>query len=397
MYNTSPLLYKHIHTDRFINNISISSGQDDLLLAARKKIRQTIRAAFAEARAYLKGVAGIQERDIEWISNIKPKFMTQVSYAYKTINSPCHPTQEIDLDDGIYLPMSIMRSAPEANKDWFFKIIDGALKKLAHQEGWVFTDEKDTCSRLIIPNRQAHIDIPLYAVPDQRHENMTEALAALKVENRQLSEIIYRGDIKSALPYLLDEDEVYLATRSNGWQQSDPLLIANWFRRQIDIRGQESGRRLRRICRFLKSWRDFVWENGGPSSLTLMICAAEAYPEDDRGRDDYALVEVAKTLPQQLRGSVKNPATTKEEIVYPRGDMNTEEIATAASNLVAALESALSGAVDKGRVIQSFVGQFGDRIPRKPECIEEVGSAEIVRATPAVTVKPDPIPNARSG
>ncbi|MFW2374571.1 MAG: CBASS cGAMP synthase, partial [Gammaproteobacteria bacterium] len=178
MYNTSPLLNKQLHNDRFINNISITDQQNDLLLTARKKIRKVIRAAFSEAREYLKSEEGVQERDIEWISKIKPKFMTQGSYAYKTINLPCYSSQEIDLDDGVYLPMTIMRSRPEANKNWFFAIVDGSLKKLALQEGWKFTDKKDTCARLIIPNRQAHIDVPLYAIPDSRHENMKEALSA---------------------------------------------------------------------------------------------------------------------------------------------------------------------------------------------------------------------------
>ncbi len=396
MYNTSPLLYKRLQTERFINNISITPQQDSMLLAARKKIRQAIREGFTEARAYLKSEAGIQERDIEWISKIKPKFMTQGSYVYKTLNSPSHPSQEIDLDDGVYLPMSLIHPEPEANKDWFFTIVDGALIKLAIQEGWEFT-KKNTCARIIIPNRQAHIDIPLYAIPDQRHVHMVEAVAALKADNRRLSEVIYDGDLSDALPYFLDEDEVYLATREEGWRKSDPLLIANWFKQQIHIRGQASGERLRRVCRFLKAWRDFIWESGGPSSLTLMICVAEAYPDNDNSRDDYALLTVAKALPQQLQGTVKNPAATEEEIVYPRGEINQEEISASARTLVNTLEASLNGTFERNRVIQLFIERFGARIPNKPGWIEEIRSAAIVRATPAITIKPDPIPNARSG
>jgi hypothetical protein len=39
MNNISPLFYKHTHHDRFLNNISISDEQDQMLLEARKKIR----------------------------------------------------------------------------------------------------------------------------------------------------------------------------------------------------------------------------------------------------------------------------------------------------------------------------------------------------------------------
>ncbi|MFV2057877.1 MAG: cyclic GMP-AMP synthase DncV-like nucleotidyltransferase, partial [Thiohalomonadales bacterium] len=125
MYDISPLLYKQAMNDRFFNAISITSDQEMMLRAARKLVRHAIRTAFRDARNYLENV---EEKDIAWISLIKPKFMSQGSFVYKTLNSPCYSSQEIDLDDGVYLPMSIINSEPSANKDWFFVIIDGALE-----------------------------------------------------------------------------------------------------------------------------------------------------------------------------------------------------------------------------------------------------------------------------
>ncbi|WP_305000424.1 CBASS cGAMP synthase [Thiohalobacter thiocyanaticus] len=370
--------------------MSISDDQDAMLRAARKKARQAIRTAFTQARSYLKGVEDASEYDIEWLSKIRPKFMTQGSYAYKTLNAPCYKSQEIDLDDGVYLPMSIMNTAPEANKDWFFAIVDGALRELAEKENWEFSNEKNTCARIIIPGKQAHIDIPLYAVPDSRHAHMVEAIGDLNVK---LGELLFERDGPELKTFLLDENEIYLATRDEGWRKSDPLLIANWFKQQIGIKGQ----RLRRICCFLKAWRDYCWEAGGPSSLALMICAAEAYPLDDRGRDDYALLEVVKTLPTRLSGKIYNPACKYPEVVYPRGNSDQAEIVACSNQMLNALQSAVSGSLDKAAVVDACITQFGRRLPCRPEWIDVITSAEIVRSTPAVSVKPERIPNARSG
>ncbi len=391
MFNASGLFYKNTYTDRFINILTISDRQDQLLLSARKKIRTAIRTAFLNVRQYL--TETVSEEDIDKISLIKPKFMSQGSYVYKTLNLPCHSCQEIDLDDGVYLPMTFFKNQPEANKDWFFAIVDGALKVLALQEGWKFV-EKETCARLVLPN-QMHIDVPLYAIPDAQYSKLAEAKAALQRQNYTLSEVIFGHNMVSGAPYLLSEDEIYLAMRSEPWKLSDPLVIMLWFKQEISVRGHSSGQRLRRVCRYLKAWRDFVWESGGPSSLTLMACAVNAYPIDDHGRDDYALLQVAKTLPQQLSGTINNPAAPME-VLYPRGDMDTDEISSQAQLLVNAMESGLSGAADKNYLLECLVEHFGSRIPTNAEWIEEIAAAAIVRSTQSIPVKPEIIPNARS-
>ncbi len=385
MYNTSPLFHKRSEQNRFINKISISDEQEEILLSARKKVRQAIRSAFREARKYLKEV---DNQDVEWVAKLVPKFMTQGSYAYMTLNSPCHRSQEIDLDDGVYLPMSFIEMEPRGNKEWFFTIVDGALKELvATQVGWKFDGSKDTCARIILPN-QAHIDIPLYAIPDERYELLFKALTANAVS---LREAIYGEDLSFAKSYLLDADQVHLATRHNGWKKSDPLLIANWFKLEVLTKGK----RLRRICRFLKAWRDRTWVKGGPSSLTLMICAAEEYPDDDKDRDDYALLTVANALPERLSQVVRNP-TAHDEIVYPRDITNSDEIVKAARSLANTLTSALNGDQDKQQVIQKYTEEYGTRMPQNCEWIEHLDAAAIVRAAPAIHVKAEPLPNTRT-
>lgn len=388
MNNYSPLLQKHVETNRFINNISITQRQEKILLDARKIIRSAIRAAFSDARNHLMGQSDIQEKDIEWISKLIPKFMTQGSFAYRTLNFPCHQSQEMDLDDGVYLPMSILKDEPEANKEWFFKIVDGALIELCAEKGWEF-DKKDTCARVIIPKHQAHIDVPLYAVPDDRHIHMTEAVAKAALK---LSAFMHDSEFRDIQLYMLDSEQVYLATRKAGWRKSDPLLIANWFKGQIDRKGE----RLRRICRFLKAWRDYIWESGGPSSLTLMALAAEAYPRDDKGRDDFALLKVVEALPGKLIGQVPNPASP-DEILYPRNNIDQVEIATRSQELLHTLQATMSGSNDKQKSVNMLIERFGTRMPNKPEWIMILSTAAVaVQNTPAIQVKPKPIPNMRS-
>lgn len=396
MYNASPLLYKHLSGDRFINNLTITDEQDEMLREARKKVRKAIRAAFREAREYLQN-ENISQKNIDWISKLIPKFLTQGSYVYKTLNGPCYTSQEIDLDDGVYLPMSIIDSEPKASKDWFFAIVDGALKKLAEQEGWHFDGEKETCARLIITGKQAHIDVPLYAIPDARHNQLVESLNYAKANNKTLSSIYYSDAAIQANVYLLDKDDVNLATRKGGWKKSDPMEIYNWFKQEIDIRGRVSGERLRRVCRFLKAWRDYTWKNGGPSSLALMICAVEAFPIDDKGRDDHALLTVAQELPRLLSKEVLNPAAKEKEVVYPRDNINSVDVVVAAQALVTALNSALSGSLEKTKALAEFQHKFGNRMPNNPNWIENINSASIVRSTPAKNVKPEYIPNTKSG
>ncbi len=391
MYNISPLFYKQRYSDRFLDRVSISDDQDRMLLKARRLVRNAIRSAFSNARHYLLDQNGISEHDIGWLSDIKPKFMTQGSYAYKTLNSPCYPSQDIDLDDGVYLPMSLLNGAPEVNKDWFFKIVDGALMELARKQGWGFV-KKDTCARVKLP-WQAHVDVPLYAIPEGRFMEMNEAIMTLNSQRRSLSDAIYNGDICMADSYLLNEDEIYLATRNSGWKKSDPLQIANWFKQELSIKGP----RLRRVCRFLKAWRDYYWENGGPSSIALMICAVDLYPGDDRGRDDFALLSIVKEMPMKLRGQILNPASKHQEVIYPRGDINIEKVALAAESLLRVLETSISGALEKKKSLEQITSQFGLRMPQDCELIELISSAAIVRSTPARKVKPKPILNSKSG
>ena len=95
----------------------------------------------------------------------------------------------------------------------------------------------------------------------------------------ELADEIYKG---------LLEKRIMLAHRDSGWIESDPREIENWFFGAI----ADHGEAVRRVCRYLKGWRDFQWMRNGPSSITLMACVVAVYDELNgtlpENRDDLA-------------------------------------------------------------------------------------------------------------
>lgn len=395
MHNLSKLFFNKLSSDRYIDTITINAEQDAMLRDARRKVRGAIRNAFGNVRQYTK--ENVSYNELKILNEIKPKFFTQGSYAYKTLNSPCHRTQEIDLDDGVYLPMSIFNGNPVLNKKWFFMIVDNALIDLCNKEGWKFNDKIDTCVRIILP-KQAHIDIPLYAISNERHAEMEKQLSEYKEDRKELSisKLMFDSDMKIANSIYLDKGQVYLARRgSQNWQISDPMAIARWFNMEINTKGE----RLRRICRFLKAWRDFIWKTGGPSSLALMVSACQAYPKDDLDRDDYALLKVTEIIPDLLGGEIINPASlNQKEIIYPKDGVDHIAISNEARQLHKTLENTISGSLDKAHIIIMLRQKFGERMPTNIAWIENIITpAVIVRNTPSISIKPKPIPNTKAG
>ncbi|WP_299734243.1 CBASS cGAMP synthase [uncultured Endozoicomonas sp.] len=397
--NTSPIYYKKTpEKDRFLHRLNIKPSEETMLLAARKQVRKAIREAFHQARNYLS--QQVAEDELENIQNIKPKFFTQGSFAYRTLNAPCQPGQEIDLDDGVYLPMSVVNGSPTLANQFMFDVVDGALKALAKSQGWVFS-KKATCSRVILSDR-AHIDVPLYAIPDDRYRELVALNASARSWTLNESVMDSYTSLESRKLTRLDEDQVWLAIRGAEWRASDPMAISDWFHDEVVTKGE----RLRRLCRYLKAWRDNTWPSGGPSSIALMICAADAYPVlKDRERDDYALLEVVKKLSDSIR-EVTNPTTRGDdqqlEVVYPRGQENLEEVIREVNTLKSKLTDTIDGAGSPDESVMLMQELFGDRVPDRPDWIEPVRDSESrveqIRNTPALSITDNVIPsNVRSG
>jgi len=403
-HKASRLLYStNSGAEHFIRNISISENERQRLTTIRDQVRVAIRETFKELRgrdfnsdgfAHLRA-KGFSISDFDYVSKLTPRFWTQGSFAYQTLNSPAKtPPQQIDIDDGVYFPMQFVEQEPRAAKTLLFDLVDGVLQELADKRGWTLDKSKPTCSRLDI-DESVHMDVPIYAIPKERSEHLEEARAIMKTAGMEA--ILDHAAQES---FQLDPTEVYLAMRNEEhWKQSDPKKVKDWFEDECALHPK----RLRRICRCLKAWRDHAWDKGGPSSICLMVAAAETFnnelhrlaPVDGEvfKTDCQALLAVARALPNQLAGQIENPAEPGE-VMFPRGQSDEEmaEIKEKAMLLKTHVEAALCHTYTNQQVVDHLITAFGPRIPNEPDWITPMSVADAVRKQPAQPQNKEPKP-----
>lgn len=272
MANVSKLLHTTTDPETFLENLTLDASDSEKLRVARRDIRAFLKEWFATQSRQRLGVV------------IEPRFFTQGSVSYKTINNPIYvPKQQMDMDDGCYLPLNFVRGAqPSDAASLFFNFVDEALRQLAKEKGWRFV-EKPTCCRLVIAD-DAHVDVPLYAIPDREFQSLEKATHA------RADTVFREMAADTALRWEdLPPDTVLLAHRENDWIASDPRKIRRWFLDAVEVHGEI----LRRVCRYLKGWRDYNHPTlDGVSSIILMACAFEVFEEvgarDMPSREDLA-------------------------------------------------------------------------------------------------------------
>ena len=192
-----------------------------------------------------------------------------------------------------------------------------------------------------------------------------------------------------------DLQNIMLATRKGEWKKSDPFAVTRWF---VDLI-EEHGEQLRRLCRYLKAWRDFVWrDGGGPSSILLMICAAELFDKRFH-RDDIALQDAAERMIKMLTSDIHVAGIDGKEENFNKLDTAQRKVASQqASALKWALQTARTyGPNLKSDAIQQLRSVLGKRIPLNMDFVEEESGADRVRAVPAAAVAAPVVPNTRSG
>lgn len=381
MFNLSPLFNTSENEKSLLQALELTPREKLLISAAKEDVRACLRSGIPRVL-----------RDQGYQGAVpKPRFFTQGSWAYKTLNSPAHmPPQQSDVDDGAYLPISFLKGTkrPSTASTIFFAAAEAALAELVEtkkNEGWKLVTDKPTCIRIEI-SKTAHIDIPLYSIPDD--EYVTLEKAAFRYGYDSLLDAVNerKADSWTSLP----TDEVLLAHREENWVMSDPRPVKDWFIDQVD--GQEQ---LRRVVRYLKAFRDWQWKTKGPSSILLMAAAAPLYVKMDR-RDDMALLEVLKGLPAALRAGVNNPVDETESLT---GRMTDDEIEDAAKKFED-FERHLNGAVhakDSVTACEWMVKMFGPRFPNEPSRIKTVSVAATVAAVPAQSAASELVGRTKAG
>lgn len=368
MLNVSKLFYTETTDDCLLSSLELTDIERTYIASAKNEVRSCLRDGIPR---YLRSKG--YEGEVP-----TPRFFTQGSWAYKTLNAPAHtPPQQSDCDDGAYLPISFLKATrrPTVASAIFFEAAEAALAELVERKrhlNWRLIKDKDTCIRVEISN-SAHIDIPLYSIPDEEYVTLTRS--ANMRGYMSLDEAFSARRIESWAE--LPTDQVMLAHRKENWISSDPRPVKKWFLEQV----QDQGEQLRRIVRYLKAYRDWQWQSGGPSSILLMAAAAPLFTKI-RERDDLALLEVLKGLPSALRAGVNNPVDDSESL---SGRLNADEVEEAASKFEE-LEMNLNGAVNASDATSACLWlrkMFGPRFPVRTDLVKATTVAATIAAIPA--------------
>lgn len=252
---------------------------------------------------------------------LTPRFMTQGSFQYDTLNRPFHHGQEMDIDDGTYMPMTVFETEPKIGHQLLILLVDSSLKSLeAENNGWVF-DKKQTCGRIKISNEKTHIDVPMYAIPKEQFLEKQVAMESAKFfDSRDIFEsydhfLEAKGEEERS--YEVDSQHVNLALREGDkkWVNSDPKIVEDWFNDSC----KRIGKHLRKVCRFMKAWRDAQWEVGGPSSISLMAATVNILDRLPHDSSDFGTTMklVAENLPTEFRRGVESPDNTDDKPLFP--------------------------------------------------------------------------------
>lgn len=378
MANVSKLLVGAPGNISLLSKLDLLPAETKELTEAQAKVRTTLKAAFGAIA-------------LPGAPKIVPKFFTQGSFKYKTLNRGAHmPPQQIDLDEGCYLPMSFAKATrPSHASALFFKAADEALKALADEEEWEYVDDKDTCCRLVVNNR-IHIDVPLYAIPDKEFDSLV-AFASQRIlaEDHAAADALYMNlglDSWRIIP----SDRVLLAHREDDWKPSDPRKIQAWFTAFVDDYTEIA----RRVCRYLKAWRDNHADLSAVSSLSLMVCVYQAFIGVGRDnipkRDDEALALVVSKLPEYYSsGSIINPAEKPkpeerpENLIEHLSHRDRQAIATRSKSFSERLNAIIHNTKHAKLALEGMIAEFGDRIPYR----EDLVSTELPEETVLTTKK----------
>ena len=300
--------------------VKTSNAMQSLESMTQRVANSRLRHLRPEAQVEVaKIIKGMDESTRKELLTLTPRFWTQGSFQYDTLNHPYStPPQEMDIDDGTYLPMTIFEDRPVIGHRLLLLLVDSSLKSLVHENpGWSF-EAKRTCARIKIPSLHTHIDVPMYAIPADKFMEKEAALAKAKHTYAMDSIGGMQGITFNRAGYELDEGCVNLALREGEgmWMKSDPKTVEDWFVASC----KRIGPHLRDVCRFMKSWRDVQWtDGGGPTSISLMAAAVSILNRIAHDRDDIGAVmrTLAKYLPDEFNSGVDSPDPTDVKPLFP--------------------------------------------------------------------------------
>lgn len=362
-------------SDSFLSELNLTQEEKDIIKRAKEDIRDILKIGL-RAFALAKGVV------------VEPRFLSQGSAVYKTQNRPNHvPPQQVDHDYGCYLPFSFVEGngTPKIAAKEYFAEVDVLLARLV-KEKWYkgVVKTKGTCSRLVV-NDRIHIDVPLYSVPDKELQTITEAakMQGYDIDSVAFGEQYFDPDMK--WPFFAS-DQVLLAHRTEGWKKSDPRKLNLHFTGLLKIDEQ-----LRRICRYLKAFRDEQWKEGGPSSISIMILVSEAKAMIPTGMEleQDALLFVLERIAELIHSDILNPTERTEKISISPEDR--ERFAELCRNFAQDLRDVIHDeTIPDPAACDRVRAHLGNRFPRHAEVSRKETIREAVLSKAPIHVKREP-------
>lgn len=353
----------------YLSALTLDDKTENELRAARDEIRQTLRDGLREWPVMITKRELLESIALDSNPVLRPKFRMQGSFSYRTCNLPAQRNQEIDLDDGVFLPVSFLNQGgnihPEIASRGYFVAVERVLAPLCKKRSWDLITDKASCVRVQI-SKQAHIDLALYAIPDTDFETLVEtAMARAMTQDRALVRKNFEDSAEFADAQYVDlpDDHIMLAHRNEGWKKSDPRKLEDWFRAALKVHGEQ----LRRVCRYLKGWRDHQWSSSRLASIALMSAVVTAYQEAKTkiadNRDDKALLMVVERLSTILKGNIKNPVVEGARLDEGWTDEERAQYVDYAKTFENRLRHTLHQTMDANAALAALTVSLGERIP----------------------------------
>ena len=147
---------------------------------------------------------------------------------------------------------------------------------------------------------------------------------------------IFSGDYEIDIPvyYKIGGKEYQLAVKNNGWEDSDPKALIDWFNGNKDVNGK-----MIKVIKELKAWCDYK-RNKMPSGLAMTILAMNAKNKIVlNDRDDILLTDILREIKKAL--NLKFECIVP---VTPKDDLFADYDETRKTNFLNNLNSFLSDA-----------------------------------------------------
>jgi hypothetical protein len=387
--NAHRALYSASTDENYLGSLTVDEPEREELREVRDEIRAALKEGFAKWPTFIRKQQLFEAAALTFADGyeptLSPKFRMQGSWSYDTLNQITYdPPQEIDLDDGMFLPISFLTQNGETHpaivSGAYFDAVEAILGPLCEERGWKLNRDKSSCVRVEI-RQGAHVDLALYAIPDEDFRRLVEKAAARSgggLARVVFDEAMAFDDVYPTLP----ADHIMLAHRKEGWKPSDPRKLETWFREAIERHGYQ----LRRVCRYLKGWRDYTWKGCRLSSIALMATVVTAFDDalkaPPENRDDLALQMVASGLGNVLSTTIRNPVVDGQILDEGWDDDGCRvDFVSKARELAQALKIAIS-ADTKASGLSVLRRTLGDYIPNNFELLEIV-----IAATPTILDK----------